>query len=107
MEPKQRIGEESIEEQQKIGEGSAEDRRKIGERSVEDRRKKQNYTKMNATQCSIVSMLSKEPHLTGAALAKQIGLSKRTIETNVKKLKELGVLIRHGSPKSGYWEINQ
>lgn len=24
---------------------------------------------------------------------------------NIKKLKEYGILIRHGTPKSGYWEI--
>ena len=24
---------------------------------------------------------------------------------NIKKLKEYGILIRHGSPKNGYWEI--
>ena len=23
----------------------------------------------------------------------------------IKKLKELGILIRHGSPKNGYWEV--
>ena len=24
---------------------------------------------------------------------------------NIKKLKTLGFLIRHGSPKNGYWEV--
>ena len=38
-------------------------------------------------------------------LAEKIGVASRNIENNIKKLKECGILIRHGSPKSGYWEI--
>jgi len=38
-------------------------------------------------------------------LAGQIGITSRNIESNIKKLKEKGILSRHGSPKSGYWEI--
>ena len=32
-------------------------------------------------------------------------MGSRSIEKNIKKLKELGILIRHGSPKNGYWEV--
>lgn len=38
-------------------------------------------------------------------MADQIGVARRNIEANIKKLKERGILIRHGSPKNGYWEI--
>ena len=38
-------------------------------------------------------------------LAEKIGVASRNIENNIKKLKECGILIRHGSPKNGYWEI--
>ena len=27
------------------------------------------------------------------------------LPNNIKKLKELGILVRHGSPKNGYWEV--
>lgn len=60
---------------------------------------------LNATQSKIVEMLSEDYGLTGAVLAEQIGISKRNIETNIKKLKDLGILIRHGSSKGGYWEV--
>ena len=30
---------------------------------------------------------------------------RRAGKKNIKKLKEYGILIRHGTPKSGYWEI--
>lgn len=38
-------------------------------------------------------------------LAEKIGIVSRNIENNIKKLKEYGILIGHGSPKNGYWEI--
>ena len=43
--------------------------------------------------------------LSAAKLAEKIGVASRNIESNIKKLKELGILIRHGSPKNGYWEV--
>lgn len=86
------IGQTSAEHRQNIGDESAEHRSNIG-------------VELNATQRRIVEMLSADSGLTGAALADQIGISKRNIETNIKKLKELGILIRHGSSKGGYWEV--
>ena len=44
-------------------------------------------------------------YLSAAKMAKQLGMAGRNVEANIKKLKEKGILIRHGSPKSGYWEI--
>ena len=41
-------------------------------------------------------------------LAKKIndvGVSCKIIEKNIKKLKDYGLLIRHGSPKNGHWEV--
>lgn len=32
-------------------------------------------------------------------------LGSRSIEKNIKKLKDYGLLIRHGSPKNGHWEV--
>lgn len=42
-----------------------------------------------------------------AKLAERIGVADRNVASNIKKLKERGILIRHGSPKNGYWEIIQ
>ncbi len=86
-----------------IGQASAEHRQNIGGESAE--RRSDDGVELNATQRRIVEMLSVDSGMTGAALAEQIGISKRNIETNIKKLKELGILIRHGSSKSGYWEV--
>ncbi len=44
-------------------------------------------------------------HLSAVKLGEKIGISSRNIENNIKKLKEYGILVRHGSPKNGYWEV--
>ena len=43
--------------------------------------------------------------LSAVKLAEKIGVASRNIENNIKKLKELDILVRHGSPKNGYWEV--
>ena len=45
------------------------------------------------------------PKLSAVKVAQQVGVSGRNVEVNIKKLKERGMLIRCGSPKSGYWKI--
>ena len=50
-------------------------------------------------------MLLYDKKLSAAKIAEQLGMGSRSIEKNIKKLKELGILVRHGSPKSGYWEV--
>ena len=62
-------------------------------------------TDLNDTQQKIIKLLSEDHQLSAVKLAEKIGVASRNIENNIKKLKEYGILIRHGSPKSGYWEI--
>ena len=75
-------------------------RRSIGEAS-----EKQRKADLNDTQQKIVKLLSENPQLSAVKLAEKIGVASRNIENNIKMLKEYGILIRHGSPKNGYWEI--
>ena len=78
-------------------------RRNIGEASEKicDVHRK----KLNDTQRKILVLLSEDARLSAAEMAEQIGITRRNIEANMKKLKDQGILIRHGSPKNGYWEI--
>ena len=62
-------------------------------------------TDLNDTQQKIIKLLSEDHQLSAVKLAEKIGVASRNIENNIKKLKEYGILIRHGSPKNGYWEI--
>lgn len=60
---------------------------------------------LSDTQKKIVNLLLYDRQLSAAKIAEQLGMGSRSIEKNIKKLKELGILIRHGSPKNGYWEV--
>lgn len=60
---------------------------------------------LNPTQQEIIRYLSENNRLSAVKLAEKIGISSRNIENNIKKLKEFGILVRHGSFKSGYWEV--
>ena len=90
------IGETS----ENIGETSEKHRRNIGEEL-----EKYGTIELNSTQQEIVKLLSKNNQLSAAKLAEKIGVASRNIESNIKKLREYGLLVRHGSPKSGYWEV--
>ncbi len=88
---------------QNIGETSVEHRSNIGDESAEHRFIHE--AELNITQLKIIDMLSTSPTMKGSELAEQIGISKRNVEVNIKKLKEIGLLIRHGSSRGGYWEV--
>ena len=54
-----------------------------------------------------MNLLLANKHLSAAKIAEQLELGSRSIEKNIKKLKTLGFLVRHGSPKNGYWEVTE
>ena len=60
---------------------------------------------LNETQKRIISLLLADGHLSAAKIAEQLELGSRSIEKNIKKLKDYDILVRHGSPKGGYWEV--
>ena len=62
-------------------------------------------SELNKTQEKILDALIEDNKLSAIKLAERLQLNGRYIERNIKKLKEAGILIRHGSPKSGYWEV--
>lgn len=78
---------------------SEEIRKKFGRNSEE------NELEMNGIQQKIMELLSEDAYLTAQKLSDQIGVSSRSVEKNIKKLKEQGKVIRHGSTKAGYWEV--
>ena len=61
--------------------------------------------RLNENQIKILENLRQDKYLSAKKLADITGIARRNVENNIKKLKEMGILSRHGSPKSGYWEI--
>lgn len=61
--------------------------------------------KVTVNQKKILDAVKKNPHVTLDELSKKIGISRKSIAANVKKLQEAGMLKRNGADKNGYWEI--
>lgn len=78
---------------------SEKHRNSIGTASVK------NDVVLSAVQKEILASLNEEQRLSAAELSQIIGIAQRNIEANIRKLKDLGFLVRHGSPKNGYWEV--
>ena len=86
--------------EKKGGEDSEKVRKRFGESS-----EKTQMNELTDTQKKIVELLCYDKQLSAKKIAEKLGLGSRSIEKNIKKLKTLGFLIRHGSPKNGYWEV--
>lgn len=61
--------------------------------------------KVTVNQKKILEVVKKNPHVTLDELSKKIGISRKSIAANVKKLQEASMLKRNGADKNGYWEI--
>ena len=54
----------------------------------------------------VIKILKKEPHATAKSLAEAVNLSPRQVERILAELKREGKIVRKGSNKSGWWEVN-
>ena len=61
--------------------------------------------KLNTTQKKILKLLVDNPTLTAEKLSRILNLQKRTIERNIKVLKDKEILKRTGSDKDGVWVV--
>jgi ATP-dependent DNA helicase RecG len=55
----------------------------------------------------ILKIIVKNPESTAQIMAEQINVSVSTIEKNIAKLKDVGIVERVGSTKRGYWKIRK
>jgi ATP-dependent DNA helicase RecG len=62
---------------------------------------------MNPTQEQIIALIRKNPAITAVAISKVIGISARRVESNIKKLKDTGILKREGAKQNGYWVVRK
>ncbi len=61
--------------------------------------------KINKTQIKIVEFIKNNPNITIEEMAKYAGVETRTIERNIKKLKEKEIIDRIGADKNGHWIV--
>jgi predicted HTH transcriptional regulator len=66
----------------------------------------ENFTKnFTKNEKKILKALSSNPNITQAKLSTDIGVSKRTVTTIMKKSQNEKVIIRIGSIRKGYWKV--
>ena len=63
--------------------------------------------KFGDNEKQLLLSLNSNPSMTAQDLADLIGITKRAVEKQLNKLRELNVLTRQGSAKSGLWVINR
>lgn len=61
--------------------------------------------KVNEKGNTLLQLLSVDPGLTVTQLAEQMNVSRKTVASLLKKLKENGTIERVGSDRKGYWKI--
>jgi ATP-dependent DNA helicase RecG len=61
----------------------------------------------NETQRQIIAIMSENSKISAKAIALEIGIAPRNVEANIKILKQAKIIDRVGTPKGGYWVVNQ
>ncbi len=61
--------------------------------------------KFGVNERKVLLLLSSNPSMSAGELSTQIGLSQRGIEKQLKKFRDLGIITRKGSDKTGYWDF--
>ena len=61
--------------------------------------------RVNVNQQKILDAIKQNPHLTMGELSEIVGIAKKNIFNNMKKLQDAGLLVRHGADKNGWWEV--
>ena len=63
--------------------------------------------KPQQTAMAVLTILRKRPRSSAHEIGQLIGLSARQVQRVMAELQAEGLLIRHGSPRNGYWEITE
>ena len=61
--------------------------------------------KVTVNQKKILETIKENPYVTQETLAKIVGITRKSVVANMKKLQDGGMIKRVGADKNGYWEI--
>lgn len=78
-----------------------------GEVREKDRINEDIRDKFGESAAKIAGLMCEKPESTLDEIAEAIGATRRTVEKQVKKLKEAGIVVRVGSNKSGVWKVTE
>ena len=61
--------------------------------------------KVTVNQKKILDTIKENPYITQTELSEKIGIARKNIISNMKKMQDAGILVRHGADKNGWWEV--
>ena len=61
--------------------------------------------RVNEKERMLLELLTEDPGYTITQLSEKLGISRKTIATRLKKMKENGLIERIGSDHKGYWKL--
>ncbi len=63
--------------------------------------------KFGVNEKKVLLLLDSYPTISAEEIAEKIGLSKRGVEKQLKKFRDLNIINRKGSDKNGLWVVNK
>ena len=63
------------------------------------------FPELSEKSIDVLEAFKKYPSHNASEICEQIGLSERQVKTYITKLKQLGLIVRVGSNKTGYWRV--
>ncbi len=63
------------------------------------------FPELSEKTIDVLDAIKKYPGHNANEISKLIGLSERQVKTYITKLKKLGLIVRVGSNKTGYWRV--
>lgn len=63
------------------------------------------FPELSEKSIDVLEAIKKYPGHNANEIGGQIGLSERQVKTYITKLKQLGLIVRVGSNKTGYWRV--
>ena len=63
--------------------------------------------KVTVNQQKILDLIKENQFITQEELSKNIGIARKSVISNMKKLQENGLLKRIGADKNGYWQVEE
>ena len=71
----------------------------------EEKKQKSSLKSSLKSSQKILELISASPSITISEIAERLGMTKRGVDKNIKRLKEQGIIRRVGPDKGGHWEV--
>ena len=63
------------------------------------------FPELSEKAIEVLEIINEHRRFNAAEIGEQIGISERQVKNYITKLKQIGLLVRVGSNKTGYWKV--